>query len=365
MSKTPVVDVHTHIYPPCYISLLQARTAIPYVRTYPSSLTPRLVILPGEDRSDDAAKIPGRPIGPSYTSISEKLAFMDDHGIDISVISLANPWLDFLPLSEAVDMARRVNDEIESMCEAANGRLYAFGALPLSAPVDAVVQEIQRLKDTKHVRGVIMGTTGLGTGLDDPKLDPVWRALQELKMLVFLHPHYGLPKETLGPRADDYGHVLPLALGFPLETTIAVTRMLLSGVWDRHRNLKVLLAHSGGTIPFLAGRIESCIQHDGHLQKQDRIAERRSIWDVLKNNIYLDAVVYSDRSVMLADEISGHDRVLFGTDHPFFPPLEGDRTQWMSVRSNREAILSACGNDETAAAKMLGGNAVRVLDLQI
>lgn len=110
-----------------------------------------------------------------------------------------------------------------------------------------------------------------------------------------------------GPRAGDYGHVLPLALGFPLETTIAVTRMYLSGVFDRFPELQVLLAHSGGTLPFLAGRIESCIQHDAHLK-----APGRGVWDVLKKNIYLDAVIYKEVGLKAAVDASGADRVLFG-----------------------------------------------------
>ena len=115
-----------------------------------------------------------------------------------------------------------------------------------------------------------------------------------------------------GPRASEYGHVLPLALGFPLETTIAVTRMLLSGVWDRFPDLKVLIAHSGGTLPFLAGRIESCIAHDAHLKKEGKVENRRDVWDVLKNNIYLDAVIYADIGLKAAIDASGADRLMFG-----------------------------------------------------
>lgn len=89
--------------------------------------------------------------------------------------------------------------------------------------------------------------------------------------------------------------------------------MLLSGVWDRFRNLKVLIAHSGGTLPFLAGRIESCIAHDAHLKKEGKIENRRDVWDILKNNIYLDAVIYADVGLKAAIDASGVDRLMFGT----------------------------------------------------
>lgn len=330
---------------------------MPYVRTFPPDETPRLIVLPGEDASGATSTARGRPIGPAYYDVSAKLAFMDAHRIDISVISQANPWLDFVAADEAAAMARRINDDIDSMCAAAPGRLFAFGTLPLSAaaPQDAV-DEVKRLLGLRYMRGVVMGTGGrAGRGLDDLDMDPVYAALQEARLPVFLHPHYGLPSEVYGPRAAEYGHVLPLAMGcvssihsiplaallwrlarlarakrtsmvltmvvvgdgrFPLETTIAVARMLLSGVFDRFPRLTVLLAHSGGTLPFLAGRLESCIAHDAHLLRTGRLKNRRSLWDVLRTNILLDAVVYSEVGLKAAIDASGADRVLFGTPPP-------------------------------------------------
>jgi len=217
----------------------------------------------------------------------------------------------------------------------------------------------------KFMRGVVFGTTGMGKGLDDERMEGLWRALEETETVVFLHPHYGLPKEVYGPRADEYGHVLALALGFPLETTIAVTRMILSGVFDRHTSLSILLAHSGGTLPFLAGRLESCILHDTHLKNTGKLDNRRNVWDILKTNILLDAVIYSEVGLKTAVEASGSDRVMFGTDHPFFPPLEGEGEQWLSVTTNYGAIKKAFpGNGEKSQA-VLGGNAIRLLKLHV
>ncbi|KAF2165222.1 hypothetical protein M409DRAFT_56096 [Zasmidium cellare ATCC 36951] len=362
----PTVDIHTHMYPPLLMSLLRARQQIPYVRTFDARIGPRLIILPTEEASTSTAK--GRPIGPAYFDISAKIAFMDRHGIDVSVLSLANPWLDWVASGEAAGVARGVNDDMEGMCAGFEGRLFFFGTLPLSASEEAVVGEVQRLKGLKHCRGVVMGTSGLGEGLDDAMLDALWRVLEEEGMVLFLHPHYGLPDEVYGPRKSEYGHVLPLAMGFPLETTIAVTRMLLSGVFDRFPKLQVLLAHSGGTLPFLAGRIESCIAHDAHLMKQAAAGGRRDVWDVLKKNIYLDAVVYSQLGLKAAIEASGKDRLMFGTDHPFFPPLEEEEEgggEWLSVTSNVKAVRDAMGERKEDVDGILGGNAVRVLRLGV
>jgi aminocarboxymuconate-semialdehyde decarboxylase len=311
-----IVDIHTHVYPPSYIALLQSRfasKAIPYIATFEDAPdNHRLIILPGEDSPNTPSTSRGRPVGPSYWDIKEKIKFMDQHGIDVSVISLANPWLDFVEPEKAAATAKSVNDEINDLCSKYPGRLFAFATLPLSAPIPEIVTEIHRLSKLQHIRGIILGTTGLGSGLDDPALFPIFSALQSTQQIIFLHPHYGLPSAVFGPRQGEYGHVLPLALGFPLETTIAVTRMYLSGVWDRFPELSVLLAHSGGTLPFLAGRIESCIGHDAHFSKEGE-GERRDLWSILKKNIYLDAVIYSNVGLKGAIDASGADRVLFGT----------------------------------------------------
>ncbi|KAL2213488.1 hypothetical protein CC79DRAFT_1391437 [Sarocladium strictum] len=370
--KSPVVDIHTHMYPPKYIEMLDSRFNIPLVRSFPQSPDPRLILLPAEEASlqealkNPDAKPPGRPLTSHYASLDQKIHFMDTHGIDVSVVSLANPWLDFLSAEEAGPMAKTVNEDFASMCEKHPGRLFFFGTLPLSASLETIKSSVDHLKDLKYCRGVILGTTGLGQGLDDPNLLPVLEALAAARLTIFLHPHYGLPNEVYGPRANaEYGHVLPLALGFPMETTIAVVRMFLAGVFDKVPDLRMILAHSGGTLPFLAGRIESCIVHDGQLVKEGKIGKgRRTVWDVLKEQVYLDAVIYSEVGLKAAIEASGSDRLMFGTDHPFFPPLESDEQgEWESVSWNVKAVSKAVGEGSSNSQGIMGGNAVKALRL--
>lgn len=370
-SNMSVVDIHTHMYPPSYIEILKSRSTIPLVRSFSQTPDPRLILLDAEVKSleeatkDPSAKPPGRPLTSHYASLDQKIHFMDTHHIDISVVSLANPWLDFLEPDESGPMAQSVNQEFSTMCDRHPGRLFFFAALPLRAPLDTILASVAHVKDLKYCRGVILGTSGLGKGLDDPNLVPIFEALAAANLTIFLHPHYGLPNEVWGPRASaEYGHVLPLALGFPMETTIAVARMYLSGVFDKVKDLRMLLAHSGGTLPFLAGRIESCILHDGQLVREGKVKGRRSIWEVLKEQVYLDAVVYSEVGLKAAIEASGSDRLMFGTDHPFFPPLESDEQgEWESVSMNADAVAKAVGDGSGTAKAIMGENAVRVLRL--
>ncbi|KIL84416.1 2-amino-3-carboxymuconate-6-semialdehyde decarboxylase [Fusarium avenaceum] len=371
-SSSRVVDIHTHMYPPSYIRILESRSNIPLVRKFPQASDPRLILLEAEVKAleeatqNPEAKPPGRPLTSHYASLAQKVHFMDTHKIDISVISLANPWLDFLSPSESGDIAESVNQEFSRMCGEHPGRLFFFGTLPLTAALETVLASIKHLQTLKYCRGVILGTSGLGKGLDDPDLLPIFGALAQTNMTIFLHPHYGLPNDVWGPRASaEYGHVLPLALGFPMETTIAVARMYLAGVFDRVPDLRMILAHSGGTLPFLAGRIESCIMHDGQLLREGKLAQgRRTIWEVLKEQIYLDAVIYSEVGLKAAIQASGADRLMFGTDHPFFPPLTSDEQgEWESVSMNAEAVGRAVGEDTADFKNVMGMNAVKILRL--
>lgn len=153
---------------------------------------------------------------------------MDRHAIDISIVSSANPWLDFLPPSDAHTLATELNDDLEAYCATAPTlttsptlkRLYAFGLLPLvpQIPISALLSTVDQIARSQYLKGIIMGTKGIGKGLDDPDLEPVWAALAKAGMVVFLHPHYGVDASAWGDQEN--GHVLPLALGFPFETTV-------------------------------------------------------------------------------------------------------------------------------------------------
>lgn len=152
---------------------------------------------------------------------------MKNQAVNSRSNSPANPWLDFLDPSGATEMAGLLNADLESYCSGSptltfpSGnfkRMYAFGVLPLvsSIPVASILQSISQIASLPHLRGVIMGTKGIGKGLDDDDLEPVWEALARAQLVVFLHPHYGVDAAWGG---KDNGHVLPLALGFPFETT--------------------------------------------------------------------------------------------------------------------------------------------------
>ncbi|KAJ7284026.1 amidohydrolase 2 [Mycena rebaudengoi] len=366
-----LIDIHTHVYLPRYCSLLRSRTVVPRILSSTREGKPddRLLILDHEPSG-------GRPVGPQYWERSEKIKFMDQHGIDLSVVSTANPWLDFLPASEAKTLAAELNEDLEQYCSESPNlsptlkRLYGFGLLPLVPEIstEALIETIQQISKLSYLKGIIMGTRGIGKGLDDEALDPVWAAIEQAGLVVFLHPHYGVDEKAWGEKNN--GHVLPLALGFPFETTIATTRLILAGVFDRFPSLRLLLAHSGGALPQLSSRLASCIDHDPVVASRLKHDAR---WYLGK--LYFDAVAYGPEELGFvsdvisrseryepgnststpADRTLGSKRMLFGTDHPFFPPLKSSE-KWKSVVENLQAI-------DAQKDGVRGGNALSLFNL--
>ncbi|KAI1843241.1 hypothetical protein JX265_012186 [Neoarthrinium moseri] len=349
-----VVDVHSHLYPTFYLDLLKSRTEIPYVKDN------KLV-----NRASAAGA--GKPILPILHDVRTKIAFMDAHGIDVSVLSIGNPWLDFLKEDTAADVAKDVNDQFNQLCAKSQGRLFFFATLPLGANRDVIIAEVHRLNELDYCRGIVMGCSGIGNGLDDPVLIPVYRALADAKYPVFLHPNYGLPESVWGPRAKEYGQILPVSMGFPLETTIAVTRLILSGTFKEVPELQLIVSHACGTLPFLAGRIDNAIDHDRLWISQGKSSPaRESVWDILRKNVFMDGIVYDQIPLKMAIEAGGADRVMFGTDHPFFPPPTGPSggdEMWPSMWSNEKAVHEGFGKDSDVYRKVMGENATRVLNV--
>ncbi|CUA71744.1 hypothetical protein RSOLAG22IIIB_09782 [Rhizoctonia solani] len=382
-ARSMLVDVHTHVYLPRYANLMRARTKAPRIVPSKDGKGESLIVLEGKDS--------GRPVGGQYWDRSEKLAFMDKHDIDISIVSTANPWLDFLTAKEAPSLATQLNEDLETYCatgpllsSSSLRRFYGFGLLPLlpDVPTAEITSVIEQIGSLPHLKGVIMGTKGIGKGLDDPELEPIWEAIASKGLVIFLHPHYGVPDELFGDIEN--GHVLPLALGFPFETAIATARFILAGVLDRHPNLRLLLAHSGGALPILSSRLASCIAHDPLVARRLKHDARHYL-----GMLYYDAVAYGAPELTMASAAAGRgpnyaakatkstdgiegwsalgsQRMMFGTDHPFFPPVPGvadTEAKWASVTENLAAIQAVPGWSEADKEGVKSGNAIKIFGL--
>lgn len=312
--------------------------------------------------------VTGKPLLANLHDVSTKIQFMDQHGIDVSVLSLGNPWLDFLTTkderAEAGQVALTINKEMEDMCCDYEGRLYFFAVLPLTAPVSTVLHQINTFSKYPHCRGAVMGYAGFGPGVDDPSFIPIFKTLAEANLPVFFHPNYGLPNEVFGPCCGSHGQVLPVSLGFTTETTIAFTRMYLASVFDQVPGLRVILPHAGGTLPSVLGRIEACIANDKTWQSRvSAESPRVSLRDILKRNVYLDAITFDSVALRSAADAVGIERVMFGTDHPLFPSLREDGKYDAMVR-NEDTAKECFGGESWEYEGVMGANAVKALRLQ-
>jgi predicted TIM-barrel fold metal-dependent hydrolase len=217
------------------------------------------------------------------------------------------------------------------------GRIFGMGVLPPAAPslVAGIVEEVA---SEQGLRGVIASTTIGGRLLDDTHLEPVWEALAASGVPLMVHPMMSvLPADLTG-----YGIALSAGIGFPFQTTVALARLLLAGVLNRHPDLRVVAAHGGGALPFLIGRLEGT-HRGGAGDTPLRESARR---------LLLDAALYEPDAVRMAADLVGAHRLLFGTDHPF-PNADGARITG-AIRS---------GLPDVEAALVMGASAHTWYDL--
>ena len=324
-----IIDMHTHIYPEPYLELLQAREEIPLVIDHGAQR--EFIIFPEEYGPDGVG---GRMIGPEHWTLAEKTDFMDRFGISRSVVSLGNPWMD--PFSEISDgqTVRSVNQSLAELRSRSGGRIVAMGVLP-SITMDKVLEELHFIDGHPDLVGVISGPQVLGRPFDHPDLYSFWRELQQLAMPLFVHPRDGVSADLL----TGYRHTLPVGLGFPVETTIAMARLVFGGVVEEFPELQIIAAHGGGCIPYLAGRLDAAWRSDQEVR--EKLLKAPSEYLRL---LYLDALVYYEPALLAARSFVGDDHLMFGTDHPFSvsdPQVNLENiASAVDSRKDRQAILS-------------------------
>jgi aminocarboxymuconate-semialdehyde decarboxylase len=156
-----------------------------------------------------------------------------------------------------------------------------------------------------------MPSTAGGKPLDDPEFAGLFEAIERLGLIVFMHP----TSAALSDRFGMYGiHVL---VGWPFETTLAITRMIFNGLLERHPALKLVLAHGGGNLVFLRGRLDSAYEATGWEADpyfRQHISQKPSAY---LDRLYYDTCALSQESNRFVIQTMGSDRVVFGSDYPF------------------------------------------------
>jgi len=275
---------------------------------------PRISTVNGNDYfeifgEDDSATSPSaRIFDESYTSIDRKLNFMADNNIDITIVSVGNPWLDPFDGDDSPDIASLVNEELASYEKLTDGKIRSMGVLPANN-IQSAIKTLDEISDMPGLYGVTVSSRICGRAFDDPELEDFWAALSAKQLPLFMHPHYGCAMDALG----GFGHALPVALGFTFESSIAISRLIFAGMLHRLPDLKILVAHGGGTLPFLAGRLDAAWRSDPSLHERLPEPPSESI-----ARLYGDLVLYRAEAIVAARGVlGGPEKMVYGTDHPF------------------------------------------------
>lgn len=331
----PVVDIHSHAMPIAVLEWLVSEGLADLSRVDRSASSGVVVI---DQRISGVAAGVLLPLARSQWDVEARLAEMDAQGVDVHAVSLPP----FLMASTCTDgdlvheVVRRGNDALAELVALAPDRLVGLGTAPLG--VDGVADEAARILDL-GMSGVALGSRGAGREIDDPVNEDLWALLAARGSTAFLHPS-GVPDLA---RISDYW--LPQLLGYPMETAVAVARLVFSGVTERH-DFPLVLAHGGGCLPSVRGRLD--------LGWERKEVARTTVEPPTAHlqRLYYDTAVFSPD--VLADLVRavGAQQVVMGTDFPFE----------LADRDPR-ATVASLGMDADGLDLVSGATAARLLRL--
>jgi 2,3-dihydroxybenzoate decarboxylase len=252
-----------------------------------------------------------------------RLAEMDEHGIELMLLSLTSPGAqaETDPV-RAEDVARRSNDLLAEIVAGHPGRYAGFAAVPMH-DAERGADELERAVTKLGFKGAMLnGYQSVGDGsdglyYDDRRFDPFWERAQTLGVPVYLHPRAALPGQQR--HYEQYPEIVSAAWGFGVETGTHAIRIVLSGVFDRFPGAQLVLGHLGETLPFAIWRLE----HRVSLRPHGRMLER-PISSYLRENIHVTTSGnFSTNALKATIAEMGVERVLFAVDYPYESIAEG------------------------------------------
>jgi aminocarboxymuconate-semialdehyde decarboxylase len=278
---------------------------------------------------------------PLLTDPRQRLTHMDRQGVEMQAVAIAPAQYHYWADPDLGDeIARIANEAIAALVDAHPGRFVGMGTLPMQAP-DRAVAEMERIASIHKFPGVSINPSAEGVDYDDPAYDRFWGKVEELDMVVILHPN-GF---TNGDRLDRYYMIN--VVGNPVETTVALSHLVLGGVIERHPKAKILGVHGGGYLPFYMDRMD----HAYEARPDVGALIKRKPSSYLKQ-LYFDSIVFGDGLDYLIDRV-GADHILMGTDYPYD----------MGEQDPIGRVARASNASENDVMQMSGLNAGRLLGL--
>jgi aminocarboxymuconate-semialdehyde decarboxylase len=287
-----LIDVHNHFYPPEYLAALESGDSA--VRVTIDAEGNPCIHYPG----DYNVAVRG------HRDIAYRQSVLEKEGVDTQVITLTTPGTHVETPATAARLARLVNDAFARVIAERSPRFTALATLPLN-DVAASVAELQRAMTELHLPGAMVFSNVNGVALADKRYEPLWAEANRLEAIIHIHP-----TDPVGVEAMTDYWLMPL-VGFLADTTLAAAKLVFAGVPERYPNIKWVLGHLGGAIPYLAERLDR-----GWEAFPDCRADIQRRPTEYLRHFYYDGVNFDPTAVRLAVDFAGADHVLAASDYP-------------------------------------------------
>jgi aminocarboxymuconate-semialdehyde decarboxylase len=319
--------VHTHIFPKEYLAILERFGML--------NRDPRtgasIVNESGEEFGYKYEVFEGMWDIPTRTKVMDKL------GVDFEVLSIGNPWLSYIPKTHSADVARTLNKGLGSLAKSNQKRFGAMGVLPVTS--QKVVEELDYAVSELEIKGFMIGTHASGRPIASEEFLQIFERAAQLQVPIYVHP---LARSDI---SRYYDRVTATSLVFPTETAIFAKQAVKMRLLEKCPNLRIILAHLGGSVPFLLGRLDRAFASTGQTSA--------SLSEDFKS-FYLDSISYSRSALEYASKIWGADKIMLGTDYPHIWGDNLERTIEIISRSNLSEPEQQC---------IFGENATRLFKL--
>lgn len=273
----------------------------------------------------------------------DRIQELDQRGVDVQALDINAFWWYAADRDLAAKIVQVHDEGLAKWCAAHPDRFVAFTSPALQFP-DLAAQQVEHAVKELGMRGVAIGGHVAGEPLSNPKYDPFWAKVQELGVMVFMHPNNAenVAKTDAFAGAGDLGNVV----GNPLETGLFLTHLIFDGTLDRFPGLKVCGAHAGGYLPSYFGRTDVAC----YVRPNAKCVNKKHPREYLRDQIMADSMVFSAEGIRHLVAEMGPTQVVYGTDMPYVWP------------DTIDAILEAEIPDAQKEA-VLGGNLVKLLKL--
>jgi aminocarboxymuconate-semialdehyde decarboxylase len=315
------VDSHFHWLPRSYFEELCKRTTFPRAERN------------GKGGYRYYRALDGKHIGnpwPEWFDLDKQFAYMESIGHEVDVVSSIGPYSVYfseVPASEGAAAATQWNEEMAAAQRAYPGRFWGTAAMTLVDTATAV--DLLEHAAKLGLKGVnLPSSIGTDPRIDAERLEPFYARAEELGLPLFLHPTDAMYSDTL---SEDYGGALHATLGRVMEVSIAAMRLIFSGIMERHPRLTVVMSHTGGALPYQAGRLD----------KNGNGAKLPELPSTYLKRMYTDVVSPHALGIKFAMDFFGIDHIFYGTDYPCWEPLEAMR------------LFDEVGLDQEARSKVL------------